>query len=82
MESYNRRHNELTKMKLDVLDTIANPMSIVEGYKGELLAFKETESEKYLVTIYKELSEDGFVITSFLTRRINNLNRRKQVWPV
>ena len=75
-------HCELIEMQLEVLDTIANPLRIVEGNSGELLAFKEIEQGKYLVTVYKEFSGDGFIITSFLTRRINNLNRRKQIWPV
>lgn len=75
-------HCELAGMRLDILDTIANPLCIVEGQKGELLAFKEIETGKYLVAIYRELSEDGFIITGFMTRRMNTLNRRKQIWPV
>lgn len=68
-------------MRLDVLDTIANPLGIVEGNKGELLSFKEIETGKYLVAVYRELSGDGFIITAFMTRRINSLHRRKKLWP-
>jgi len=75
-------HCEMTGMRLDVLDTIANPSEIVEGQRGELLAFKEIQTAKYLVAVYRELSEDGFIITSFMTRRVNALNRRKKLWPV
>lgn len=75
-------HCELAGMRLDLLDTITNLLRIVEGQQGELLAFKESETGKYLVAVYRELPEDGFVITGFMTRRINTLNRRKQIWPV
>jgi hypothetical protein len=36
---------------------------------------------KYIVVVYREQENDGFVITAFLTRRIRSLERRKQVWP-
>lgn len=68
-------------MRLEVLNTIANPLRIVEGHHGERLALREVETGKYLVAIYREWLEDGFVITSFLTKRVNTLNRRKQLWP-
>jgi hypothetical protein len=73
-------HFELADMRSEVLDTIANPLRIVAGQQGELLAFREIEIGKYLVVIYREFSEDGFIITAFMTRRIQALNRRKQVW--
>ena len=74
-------HCELAGMRLDVLNTIANPIRIVEGNSGELLAYQEIETGKYLVVVYRESADDGFIITSFLTRRIYSLNRRKQRWP-
>jgi hypothetical protein len=74
-------HNELAGLRLEVLDTLANPQKILAGTSGELLALREIETGKYLVVIYRESTRDGFVITSFLTRRMKNLERRKQVWP-
>jgi len=73
-------HCELAGMRLEVLDTIANPQLIVEGNKAELLACKEIESSKYLIVVYRESVKDGFVITAFMTRRMHTLYRRKIIW--
>ena len=60
----------------------SEPERIIGGQQGELLAIREFEPGKYLVVVYRELQEDGFVITAFLTRRAASLNRRKQIWPI
>jgi hypothetical protein len=66
----------------EVLETLMEPGEIYEGKSEELLAVKEIEMGKFLVVVYKEVSDiDGFVITSFLTRRINQIRRRKKIWP-
>jgi hypothetical protein len=42
---------------------------------------KEIQTDKYIVVVYKEVSEkDGFVITAFLSSRKNQLERRTKVW--
>ena len=46
-----------------------------------MLAVREIDLGKYLVVVYRELANDGFVITAFLTRRIRLLAGRKQLWP-
>jgi hypothetical protein len=78
-------HCELAGMRLEVLEAIENPSKILAGGEEELLAVQEavqeTEKSKFLVVVYRELNNDGFIITAFLTRRINSLNRRKQIWP-
>lgn len=74
-------HEELVDFRLEVLETIANPVRIYAGGAGELLAAREIEAGKWLVAVYRELGDDGFVITAFLTRRITALERRKQLWP-
>ena len=57
------------------------PEAIYEGKTGECIAVREIEKGKYIVVIYKELSqEDGFVITGVLTRRKKQLERRKKIW--
>jgi len=68
-------------MRLEVLDTIAHPGRILEGREGELFAIRETEGKKWLVVVYRESGNDGFVITAFLTRRVRSLERRKLIWP-
>ncbi len=65
----------------DVLETVEDPDAIYEGRLGEFLAMRETQTDKYLVVVYREVSEeDGFVITSFLTRRKTQLDRRPKIW--
>lgn len=74
-------HGELEGMEYDVLSTVAQPECILAGSSGEMLAVKETEPGKYLVVVYREEGNDGFVITAFLTRRVQSLKRRHQLWP-
>ena len=74
-------HCELAGMKLEVLETIANPTRVFLGNEEELLAIRELEEGKFLVVVYRELEKDGFIITAFLTRRTRALERRKQQWP-
>ncbi|MEA1934455.1 MAG: hypothetical protein U9N60_08500 [Thermodesulfobacteriota bacterium] len=74
-------HCELAGMRLEVLEAIENPSRILAGGEKEFLAVQETEKGKFLVVVYRELNNDGFIITAFLTRRIKSLHRRKQIWP-
>ncbi|MFH0795252.1 MAG: hypothetical protein V2A74_14605 [bacterium] len=60
---------------------MTNPLRIVGGKDGELIAYRELESGKYLVVVYRETDGDGFVITAFFTRRLQSLERRPQQWP-
>ena len=74
-------HAELAGLRLDVLETVAEPERIISGGAGELLALKKQSDGKMLVVVYREDAGDGFVITAFLTRREASLNRRKPLWP-
>jgi hypothetical protein len=74
-------HREISQLQSEVLEAIRDPVRVVEGNAGELLAVRELEFGKYMVVVYRELPSDGFVITAFLTRRIRSLERRKQLWP-
>ncbi len=76
-------HSEIAGYFYEVLETIVNPDSIYKGNSEELLAVTEVESGKYLVVVYKEIdSNDGFIITAFLTRRIQQIERRGKQWPI
>ena len=75
-------HCELAGMREEILETITDPLKILAGNQGALIAVREVETGKFLVVPYREMESDGFIITAFLTRRINYLNRRKQVWPL
>jgi len=74
-------HGELAGLRLDILETIVEPERVFAGRAGELLAVREIEPGKALVAVYKELTQDGFVITAFVTRRLGALVKRRQVWP-
>ena len=74
-------HGELAGLRLEVLKAVEEPQRIVAGGGGELLAVREFDLGKYIVVVYREQENDGFIITAFLTRRIGSLERRKQVWP-
>ena len=74
-------HSELETYQVEILETIRYPERILEGNNMELLAIKEVVSGKYLVFVYREFLNDGFIITAYLTRRLRSLAKRKQLWP-
>ncbi len=74
-------HSELIDYQSEILITIENPDKILEGSQNELLAIKEIITGKYIVVVYRELLNDGFIITAYLTRRLRSLAKRKQLWP-
>ena len=75
-------HSEMAGYYSEVLETLEDPDAIYKGRSGELLAAKKIHADKYLVVVYKEISEkDGFVITAFLSSRKRQLERREKVWP-
>jgi hypothetical protein len=66
-----------------VKETILNPHLLLEGDYGELLAVRHYNktplTEKYLIVVYKEISDnDGFVLTTYFTREPSK--RRKVIW--
>ncbi len=74
-------HTELTDKYSAVLETVAKPTRILAGGEGELLATREIEAGKWLIVAYRELANDGFVITAFMTSKVSGFERRKQLWP-
>ena len=74
-------HNELAGMRLEVLETVADPMRVLAGGRGEILAVREIKAGRFLVVVYRETVYDGFIITAFVTSRTGYLNRREQLWP-
>jgi len=75
-------HSELAGLRSEIMATVANPAEIFAGNQGELLAVREVEPGKYLVVVYRESQQDGFIITAFLTRKGHTLRRRQQLWPL
>jgi chromosome condensin MukBEF complex kleisin-like MukF subunit len=75
-------HAELSALRSDVLSAISNAERVLSGAGGELLAIRTMEPGKALVAVYRETAmDDGFLITAFVTRRLQSLDRREQLWP-
>ena len=58
-------HDELAGLSNEVLLTVEDPDFIVKGWTDELLAVRKINE---LVVVYKELENDGFIITAFITK--------------
>lgn len=74
-------HGELNGLRVEALQTVKLPERILAGNEGEFLAVREMAQGKYIIVVYRERKDDGFVITAFLTRRVRSLAKRKQIWP-
>jgi len=74
-------HCELAGMREGVLEAVSDPSFVLAGNHGELIAVREVGEGKFLVAVYRELADDGFVITAFLTHRGSAFSRRERVWP-
>ena len=74
-------HCELAGQRLEVLGSIEDPDRILTGNEGEQMAVKKIADGANLVVVYRELEDDGFIITAFITSKAKWLNRREQIWP-
>lgn len=72
-------HDELAGLSDEVLLTVEDPDYVVKGWSDELLAVRKI-NDKYLIVVYKELENDGFIITSFITKKVEKVLRRGVVW--
>ncbi len=75
------RHPELSGLRDEVMQAVADPSRLLDGNAGEPLAIREVEPGKVIVVAYQEGEPDGFIATAFLTRRIKQRERRTQRWP-
>ena len=73
-------HPEMAGYLNDVLLAIDSPDLVVEGGNNELLASIYKRPDKLLVVVYKEVDNDGFIITAFFTSKIDQLLKRKIQW--
>ena len=79
-EHITTEHAELIDQREQVLEAVANPERILAGNAGEQLAVREIEAGKWIVVVYREFDDDGFIITAFLTRRGRSLDKREVLW--
>jgi hypothetical protein len=77
------RHPELETEENKILETVSSPDFVQEGDFNTKMAFKfypQTPlTKKYLVVIYKEISNsDGFILTGYFTNQ--PIQRRRFLW--
>jgi len=72
-------HDDMAGHYDDVLRAVEEPDYIVKGYRDALMALQQVKPGKFLVVVYKETGEDGFVITAHFTRKLK-LEREEILW--
>lgn len=82
-EHINENHPETNGQLKFIEETLADPDYIQEGNGKELLAIKKylktpVTENKYCIVVYRIKGLDGFIITSYFTRRPSF--KRKLVW--
>jgi hypothetical protein len=55
-------------------------MPLITSAQNGLTIRLTEERWQHITAGHPEAEEDGFVITAYLTKRINSLNKRKEVW--
>ena len=76
-------HPEIANYYFDILQAIESPETIYAGSRDELLAVRRVDesSEKNIIVVYKEIStDDGFIITAYLSNKVHELQKRAVVW--
>lgn len=76
-------HPEVAGYYFEIVQTLETPETVYVGNRGELLAVRELPdgNGKNLIVVYKEVSqEDGFVITAYLSNKVQELQKRTIVW--
>lgn len=73
-------HPSLRDRQKQVLATIKNPDYIFKGNGGELLAVSALSKSDYIVVVYKEKNNDGFIITAYETTDKLWLFKKELVW--
>ena len=75
---YMAGHHEL------VVETVEDPDAIVTGRKGEFIALRHYHatsiSEKHVVVVYREIENEGFLITAFMTSAPETILRKGVIW--
>jgi len=76
-------HPEMAEYFDQLLECVENPEIVYIGSEGEFLAVKSLNNEgiKFIVVVYKEIeNDDGFIITAFLTNKLNYLKNKQILW--
>ncbi|MBA3724077.1 MAG: hypothetical protein H0W89_04270 [Candidatus Levybacteria bacterium] len=73
-------HPNLVEKQQEVLKAVNNPDWILKGSADELLAVVIALNTKYLVVVYKESNNDGFIITAYITTDVKWLFKKEIIW--
>ncbi len=73
-------HPSLTDKQKQVLKTVKNPNYIFKGRAEELLAVFVLSRRSYIVVVYRESGNDGFIITAFETTDKLWLFKKELIW--
>ena len=75
-------HDEMAGYLYEVLETVSNPKWVLQGTRDENWAVTLISPRKAMVVIYKETinQNDGFIITAFLTSKVDKLRKRRILW--
>ena|SRR3972149_389966 len=76
------RHPEMKEQRERLLETVTEPELIQQGDFGEYLAIRFYSNtpltSKHLVVAYREIADDGFIITAYFTSAPSE--RRNLIW--
>lgn len=74
-------HPEMADYYYEILETVENPEIIYEGNYGGLIAISNNFGNKFIIVIYKEISDaDGFIITAYCSNKIQVFEKKKILW--
>lgn len=75
-------HPEIADYYYEILETIENPEIIYEGTNNAQIAvssFLKTIN-KFVVVVYKENIDDGFIITAYFSNKQQEFQKKKILW--
>lgn len=77
-------HPEVADLYYEILQAIAEPQTVYDGDENELIAVRPVAGlNKFIVVVYRQIKpDDGFVITAFVTKKLNYLSKKKVVWQL
>ena len=76
-------HPEIADYYYQILETIENPEMIYQGDNDGLIAIRLYLAliGKYIVVVYKETNQyDGFVITAYISNKIQTFTKKIMIW--
>ena len=73
-------HPSLSNKQTQILNSVKDPDYILRGRAGELLAVLMLSMRRYLVVVYKEVEDDGFIITAYETTDTLWLFKKELIW--